>query len=186
MASGLRWADLMSKLWAMRAFCFTAHGKRGCRRHSIFLTRDHGAFVMQPTSSHRLGVILVLTKALTRPQQLCQTLSRCFNMAQVVLVFDAMGGMSRTTMRTTNAGAIDVVYCAAEEADSWIVQEVRRAGLQEWHHASMQTPSIDDRLSGHGTERSLRGPHAGTSPSGKLRQELERVDTHTLYWIIWH
>ena len=48
--------------------------------------------------------------------------------AQVVLVFDAMGGMSRTTVRTTNAGAIDVVYCAAEEADSWIVQEVRANG----------------------------------------------------------
>ena len=44
---------------------------------------------------------------------------------QVVLVFDAMGGGSRTTSRTTNAGEIDVVYCGAEEADSWIVQEVR-------------------------------------------------------------
>ena len=50
--------------------------------------------------------------------------------AQVVLVFDAMGGtMSRTTVRTTNAGAIDVVYCAAEEADTWIVQEVGTCSL---------------------------------------------------------
>jgi len=53
-------------------------------------------------------------------------------------VFDAMGGMSRTTVRTTNAGAIDVVYCAAEEADSWIVQEVRHTGLKRWHHAPVQ------------------------------------------------
>ena len=50
-------------------------------------------------------------------------------------MFDAMGGMSRTTIRTTNAGAIDVVYCAAEEADSWIVQEVRRTGPKRWCHA---------------------------------------------------
>ena len=52
---------------------------------------------------------------------------------QVVLVFDAMGGNSRSTVRATRAGAIDVVFCAAEEADSWIVQEVRRpaAGLHD-------------------------------------------------------
>lgn len=45
---------------------------------------------------------------------------------QVVLVFDAMGGGSRTNVRTTNAGEIDVVYCGEEEADSWILCEVRR------------------------------------------------------------
>ena len=50
---------------------------------------------------------------------------KCRGAAQVVLVFDAMGGMSRTTVRSTKAGEIDVVYCAVEEADSWIMQEVR-------------------------------------------------------------
>ena len=56
---------------------------------------------------------------------------------QVVLVFDAIGGASRTTVRTTNAGAIDVVYCAAEEADTWIVQEVGTLSLRRDQNGSL-------------------------------------------------
>ena len=51
---------------------------------------------------------------------------------QVVLVFDAMGSSDRTTMRATNAGEIDVVYCAEQEADSWILAEVWPGGLPFW------------------------------------------------------
>ena len=42
----------------------------------------------------------------------------------MILVFDGMSGPSRRTVRTTNAGQIDVVYAAEQEADSWILTEV--------------------------------------------------------------
>lgn len=45
--------------------------------------------------------------------------------AQVILVFDAMGGGTRSNVRSTNAGEIDVVYCGEEEADNWILGEVQ-------------------------------------------------------------
>lgn len=61
---------------------------------------------------------------MSHPSDDCTALIVSVLRPQVVLVFDAMGGGRRETVRTTNAGEIDVVFCATQEADNWIIAEV--------------------------------------------------------------
>ena len=56
-------------------------------------------------------------------------------LSQVILVFDGMGGPSRRTVCSTNAGRIDVVYAAEQEADSWILTEVSPCPPPCWSRA---------------------------------------------------